>query len=372
MNRKQAFDALFEKYNGCCSHCGKALTNEEAVVDYIFPARYGGSDRIENLRLLCNSCNMLLSKSNKVMEVEFQQYIQRILQNDKRFQNIKTDTRYCTADGQRLIFDITFTKNVCGKEELFVVESKMITTATPDRIDQIVRQMKHYQASFPNMNFVIAVPIPLANDYRIQIKSSGLILWDQETLKFGIPDITLPINAAPDIYDDLLHKLKNCPAGWDDWKVYQKLVGDILAALFCPPLDSVSEQNADGDNANRRDFVIPNYAEHGYWKHIRERYKAEFIPVDAKNSSEPVGKDDILQVSHYLKEKGLGLFGLIFSRIGLNDAAMIHLKDIWQNENKMIVVLNDNDVEQMLLNKQNGYDPARLIIERIQEFRQKI
>jgi len=38
----------------------------------------------------------------------------------------------------------------------------------------------------------------------------------------------------------------------------------------------------------------------------------------------------------------------------------------------MIVILSDNDVEQMLLGKQRGNDPSRIIIEKIQEFRQKI
>lgn len=145
-----------------------------------------------------------------------------------------------------------------------------------------------------------------------------------------------------------------------------------MAALFCPPLDPVSEQNADADYANRRDFIVPNYAECGYWPYLRSRYQAEFIVVDAKNSKETIKKEDILQVAHYLKEKGTGLFALIFARTGADESAEVHLRDIWQNESKMIVVLNDRDVEQMLLSRQIGNDPARIIIEKIQEFRQKI
>ena len=58
---------------------------------------------------------------------------------------------------------------------------------------------------------------------------------------------------------------------------------------------------------------------------IRDRYKAEFVVVDAKNSAHEIGKDDILQVAHYLKEKGVGLFGLVFSRCGESESAEIHL-----------------------------------------------
>lgn len=208
--------------------------------------------------------------------------------------------------------------------------------------------------------------------YRQRVKTAGITLWDSETLRLGVPDIALPVCAAPDQYDELIAKLKQCRPGYEDWQVYQKLVGEILFALFCPPLDPVSEQNSDANYANRRDYIIPNYSEYGHWMYLRDRYKAEFIVVDAKNSAHEIGKDDILQVAHYLKEKGVGLFGLIFSRCGGDPSSEIHLRDIWQSENKMIVILSDNDVEQMLLGKQRGNDPSRIIIEKIQEFRQKI
>lgn len=118
--------------------------------------------------------------------------------------------------------------------------------------------------------------------------------------------------------------------------------------------------------------MIPNYADCGYWPRLRQIYRAEFLVIDAKNSAKEIEKDDILQVAHYLKKKGPGLFALIFSRCGMAESAEKHLQDIWINEDKMIIVLNDSDVEQMLLTKQAGGDPCRLIIDKIQEFRLKI
>ena len=82
--------------------------------------------------------------------------------------------------------------------------------------------------------------------------------------------------------------------------------------------------------------------------YLRDRYKAEFIVVDAKNSAHEIGKDDILQVAHYLKEKGVGLFGLIFSRCGGDPSSEIHLRDIWQSENKMIVADAMKRIESVL------------------------
>lgn len=232
--------------------------------------------------------------------------------------------------------------------------------------------MTYYRRFCPDAHYILAVPTLLAEEYRQRIQAAGFLLWDSEVLRLGIPDTVLPASPAMDPYDTLIHRLKTCQPGRENWQVYQKLVREILSALFCPPLDPVSEENADRDYANRRDFILPNYSAEGYWPYLRNRYQAEFIVVDAKNSAHPVRKEDILQVAHYLKAKGAGLLGFIFSRCGIEERAEIHLRDIWQQEEKLIVVFSDSDVEQMLLNKQKDIDPCRIIIEKIQEFRLKI
>lgn len=363
---------LWKSGEGRCARCGRPLVYEETVIDHIFPKSLGGADHIDNLRLLCKQCNSKLSNRAYFSEYAFKEYLKQFLDQDVRFENVCMDTPAETSDGQKILFDITFTRKLHGKEEMFAIEVKEMLAATDQRILSAIRQLSYYKQACPNINYILAVPTLLASEYRQRVKTAGITLWDSETLRLGVPDIALPVCAAPDQYDELIAKLKQCRPGYEDWQVYQKLVGEILFALFCPPLDPVSEQNSDANYANRRDYIIPNYSEYGYWMYLRDRYKAEFIVVDAKNSAHEIGKDDILQVAHYLKEKGVGLFGLIFSRCGGDPSSAIHLRDIWQSENKMIVILSDNDVEQMLLGKQRGNDPSRIIIEKIQEFRQKI
>lgn len=45
------------------------------------------------------------------------------------------------------------------------------------------------------------------------------------------------------------------------------------------------------------------------------------------------------------------------------------LKDVWVYEHKMIVVLDDNDIEQMLIEKEKGNEPAELLLKKIEDFR---
>lgn len=367
------FEELWKKSGGRCMRCGKPLTEEdEAVIAHIFPQQYGGTDRIENLRLLCEKCYGVSADHYRFNESLFQQYLQQLLLHDSRFENVRTDVRINTSSGQKVIFDLMFSRTMNGAEQQYVVEVKGLSAATSQRVESAIQQLDYYKRIYPQAHFILAVPTLLAKKYRQRVRAAGLALWDSEILRLGVPDLALPVCAAPDRYDRLIYQLSQCKPGYEDWQIYQRLVGEILSVLFCPPLDPVSEQSSDGYNANRRDFIVPNYSSKGYWLYLRDRYQAEFIVVDAKNLDGHVKKDDILQVAHYLKQGGAGLFGIIFSRHGIDEKAEIYLRDVWLQERKMIVILDDDDVEQMLLNKQGGNDPCRIIIEKIQEFRLKI
>ena len=48
---------VYEKYNGHCAYCGKAIAIKDMQVDHILPKRNGGTDDIDNLNPSCRLCN---------------------------------------------------------------------------------------------------------------------------------------------------------------------------------------------------------------------------------------------------------------------------------------------------------------------------
>ncbi|WP_368205202.1 hypothetical protein [Aeromonas sp. s5] len=100
---------------------------------------------------------------------------------------------------------------------------------------------------------------------------------------------------------------------------------------------------------------------------MRKKYSADYVVVDAKNYSRKVKKSDILQIANYLKPHGAGLFGIIFSRNGGDSAGCLHtIREQWMVHQKLILVLDDTDVENMLLSSGGAAD---LIGAKIEEFR---
>lgn len=48
---------VYDKYNGHCAYCGKAIKIKDMQVDHILPKRNGGTDDIANLNPSCRLCN---------------------------------------------------------------------------------------------------------------------------------------------------------------------------------------------------------------------------------------------------------------------------------------------------------------------------
>lgn len=78
----------------------------------------------------------------------------------------------------------------------------------------------------------------------------------------------------------------------------------------------------------------------------------------------------VFQIANYLKSHGAGLFGLIVSRKrGDTAGCEVTLREHWLVHRKLIVVLDDADIEAMLVAKSDGRPPEELIGSKIEQFR---
>ena len=89
-NVKNIQTMLLKRDGAQCSICGKRLTDDNMCIDHIFPRGLGGSDNLDNLRLLCRECNCKYVNSAYSGQ-EFEKYIYEIIRKNEDFRNVKLE-----------------------------------------------------------------------------------------------------------------------------------------------------------------------------------------------------------------------------------------------------------------------------------------
>lgn len=376
-------DELLYKQNGKCAICG--AENTDLVFAHIIPISAGGTDSEDNLILICNHHNVQLG-NRRFREFEFTNYLVQLLQSHNLYRNVNQEVLLNNKDRYRADI-IVEEKAEKSRSQKLLIEVKSFSSFTKIRIRQIIHQIEsYYNIIEDDVRKVFAFPGIISKEDQQIFLEHDIEVWD---LKFINENFKNEISKSKEIKflqfhgitgekndlskeEKLIAELKEIKPGRDDWSRYQKHIGKILDYLFGDSLSSPIVESADEFGVNRRDFILRNYSDKGFWKYLRDRYAADFIVVDAKNYTKEVKKNEVLQISNYLKEHGTGLFAMIVSRIGEKKGAYMTRRDKWMLDNKLVIVLTDNDIEQMILAKASSNDPEEIIKQRIEEFRLKI
>jgi hypothetical protein len=269
-----------------------------------------------------------------------------------------------------------------------LVQAKTRTPQTEARLRETQAQLKEaaerYSASHPGTTWprlIAAFPGVLSPRKQTPAATSGIEIWDgrhlrREARRLGIPAPEILAteegdepSSQRDQSDDLLRRLARITPGRDTAIPFEKYCEDMLNYLFHPPLERAIYQSSTESRVTRRDFILPNYAQDGFWNFMRVRYHADFVVADAKNYTEPIDKYEALKVTNYLTSHGTGLVALLLTRRGLRRSAKWTCREQWLLHDKLVLGLDDEDYRQMLLSKLTGDDPSDLIRQRIEDFR---
>ena len=373
--------SILQKHGYRCARCGVSLDSASIHFEHIHPSTHREDSAPENLTVLCPNCHFQLD--HQPPEIEFVSFLVGLLQVHSLFTDVEQEP--VIGDRERLRPDILARRRVGNVKERLVIECKTTVRIGMARIDAIAHQLIRYVAHVPGARPVLAVPVTLSDEQRTALTHAHIEIWDLPVLAdlFGelLPSVDssfyrdvllnhLLRNKCPTREEKLISTLVGCQAGRQDWLLYQKIIGEILEQLFYPSLKKPISELSDKPKVNRRDFILPNYAESGFWAFLRSKYQADYIVVDAKNYSKKIGKSEILQIANYLKPHGAGLFGIICSRHGGDEKGCEHtLREQWLVHQKLILVLNDEDLSAMLIAKSEGRGADEILAAKIEAFR---
>jgi hypothetical protein len=313
-------------------------------------------------------------------EMEFILYLSKLIKANDEFSNVSLEPIFKDFQNRILRPDI-----VCEyQNKKMIIEAKKVAPLIDNRVLEYINQIKRYKELGVDAQLVIAFPEELQRNYEEHFKNENILVWDISTLASIFSNQLEVIRETP-LYPIIfnagvkrevksqsilfIEELESIKPGKNDWSRFQKFIANSMEYLFAPPLGKPLYELADTTKTNRKDIILPNYTESGFWQFLRDNYFAHYIVIDAKNLTKHIEKKDVLQVSNYLKKFGTGLFGIIISRNKPHLNAILTQREHWIADNKLIVFLHDEDIVQMLTMKDSSGNPEDVIRQKIEDFR---
>ncbi|MDY0164223.1 restriction endonuclease [Desulfobotulus sp.] len=186
----------------------------------------------------------------------------------------------------------------------------------------------------------------------------------------AIDQIEAPINDDKESPSEnsLISELKKLPPGKGHWREYEDLCVKILNYLFLNPLAPPKIQNRTEDGLDIRDAIYPIRLGNPHWDTLRNECRSRFMVAEFKNYTDPPGQREVESIQQYLYPKAMRSFGVLCSRQPVSEPAHKQRRRAWVESEKLIVMLCDIDLIEMIQLKDSGEEPFEVIDAQLEEF----
>ncbi len=158
------------------------------------------------------------------------------------------------------------------------------------------------------------------------------------------------------------------------WSAFEDLVRRTVNCLFTPQLGEARFQSRTEVDLGeeRRDVIMHNKADTGFWKDLKDKFKSSEILFEAKCKTE-LKRDDLRQTYCYLKES-LGYWGFLVFRGSKDESALAYNRTLYRNfgGSRGVLILNHEDFRKMLEIKIRNDDPTDYLRNLFSKFNQEI
>lgn len=167
----------------------------------------------------------------------------------------------------------------------------------------------------------------------------------------------------------LLTRLNEIPVGQAHAAQYQHAVLDILTFAFCPDLIDGRLEERTLDGTERRDILFTNDSDDSFFDYVRNAHDALIIMFEAKNVAE-LTMAALNQSATYLGDR-IGRLGFIVTRHPPGENIARKQITIFNDSQprKVLLVLTDSDLDQLVQIRSNEGAPAKWLQKHYRNFR---
>jgi hypothetical protein len=149
---------------------------------------------------------------------------------------------------------------------------------------------------------------------------------------------------------------------------YENLCMSVFRRLFDPYLYGFERQAETSDGGNRYDFICRILPGSAFWDSIRHDFRTKAILFECKNYNDRIGPDQVYSTERYLFASALRTVCFLVSRLGPNAGAVRAAQGAMRESGKLIILLSNNDLVEMLDLKTQAGGPEALLDKRVWDF----
>lgn len=257
-------------------------------------------------------------------------------------------------------YEFINTKNISG---ILVILDKV-----PSKYKKIVKEK--YNICIYDISNILYL---IYDDEDLQRKLSGLISFSLDNVIPEETSIKLQSNKIKRIVKNkkknYIEELNNIKEGRTDSKRYEKLLEEIIKKIFSNELALFQHQRRTEDGINIFDMIckIKNGINDDFFTIVEKYYKTKYILFEFKNYSDVIKQGQICTTEKYLFETALRKVAIIITRHGIDKNGMKLTKGILRESGKLIIVLNDEDVKEMIRTYENGEKAVTVLEKKLDE-----
>jgi hypothetical protein len=169
----------------------------------------------------------------------------------------------------------------------------------------------------------------------------------------------------------LWNELNELLPGTNDATKYENRCIKILEFLFRntkePNLTLWKKQLTTDDGLNRNDLLCKISYGNRFWTELAGDFNTRYIVFEFKNYTDPIGQREIFTTEKYLFLTALRSVSFIIARRGASENAIKAAKGALKEAGKLIVILDNNDLKEMVELKDKGSEPHSVLEKRIDE-----
>lgn len=149
---------------------------------------------------------------------------------------------------------------------------------------------------------------------------------------------------------------------------YEELCQETVTFLFDPDLYGFEKQAQTSDGGNRYDFICRIRPGNPFWDSIRADFRTRSVLFECKNYSAAISADQVYSTERYLFSGALRTVCFLISRHGPDDGCKRAAQGALREAGKLILLLSNDDLIEMLRLKEDKEGPTSFLDERIWQF----